>query len=89
MVTKREFFSYFSSMYDEDFQDDELYKTFKSLVKIRDVDQIMELKKITRMDRAQRMQYRYALAVNGKELTPRQVDQYISMIEYALLQIEE
>lgn len=88
MVTKKEFFTHMSELYDEDYNDQELYKTFKSLVKIKDKGQIRELQELTKMTPKQRLLYRYALATNGKEFTPRQVDQYISVIEFALSNME-
>lgn len=88
MVTKKEFFTYMSSMYNEDFDDDDIYKTFKSIVKLKDRDQIKQLKDLTLMNKQERLLYRYSLAANGKEFTPRQVDQYISMVELALEQID-
>jgi hypothetical protein len=88
MVTKKEFFTYMSSMYNEDFDDDDIYKTFKSIVKLKDRDQIKQLKDLTLMNKQERLLYRHSLAANGKEFTPRQVDQYISMVELALEQID-
>jgi hypothetical protein len=88
MVTKKEFFTHMSELYDEDYNDQELYKTFKSIMKIKDRGQIRELQDLTKMNPKQRLLYRYALATNGKELTPRQVDQYISAIEFALSNME-
>lgn len=88
MVTKKEFFSYMSAMYNEDYQDEELYQAFKTIVKLNNKSQIKELKDLTTMDKADRLLYRYSLASNGKELTPLQVDQYISMIELALENLE-
>lgn len=88
MVTKKEFFTHMSELYDEDYNDQELYKTFKSLVKIKDRGQIRELQDLTKMNAKERLLYRHALATNGKELTPRQVDQYISTIEFALANME-
>lgn len=84
MVNKREFFAYMSEIYDEDYRDDDTYRTLKKILKVKDEEKLQELKIITTYDRKQRLAYRYSLAANGKELTPTQVDQYISMIEYAL-----
>ena len=88
MVTKKEFFSYMSAMYNEDYKDEELYKAFKSIIKLDNKSQIKELRDLTKMDTKERLLYRYSLAANGKELTPLQVDQYISMIELALENLE-
>jgi hypothetical protein len=88
MVTKKEFSDYMTEMYgDEDYTD--LYKSFKTFSKIKDRGQIRELKDLVKMSPQRRLVYRHALAANGKELTPKQVDQYLGTIEYALLQIDE
>lgn len=84
MITKKDFFQYMSSLYDEDYNDDDAYKTLKSILKVKDNDSIKELEHITKLNTRERLQYRFALAANGRELTPRQVDQYISVVQYAL-----
>jgi hypothetical protein len=89
MVTKKEFIDYMTDMYGDDSDYSELYKSFKTFSRIKDIQQIRELKDLAKMDKRKRLLYRYALAANGKELTPSQVDQYMSTIEYALLQIDE
>ena len=88
MITKKEFSDYMTDMYgEEDYSD--LYKSFKSFSKVKDNNQIEELRDLTKMTKPQRMRYRNAMAAHGKELTPKQLDQYLSTIEYALLQIDE
>lgn len=84
MLSKREFFLYMSTVYEEVYKDDESYKVFKQIVNMTDQDQLLELKEITTFNKRQKVAYRNALAANGKELTPRQLDQYISMVELAL-----
>lgn len=84
MINKREFFSYMSSLYDEEYTDDDTYKTLKSIMRTSDDIKINELRELILMNKKERLIYRQALASNGKELTPRQLDQYISMIEYAI-----
>jgi len=88
MINKREFFSYMSSLYEEDYNDDDTYKTLKSIMRTTDNKKISELRELILMNKRERLAYRHALAANGKELTPKQVDQYISMIEYALSNME-
>jgi|688.fasta_scaffold487091_1 hypothetical protein len=83
MVTKREFSDFMTDLHgEEDYSD--LYKSFKTFAKVKDRSQIKELQDLIKMSPKQRLAYRYALAANGKELTPKQVDQYLSTIEYAL-----
>lgn len=84
MVTKREFFDYMSEIYDEGYKNEEAYRLFKSIATTKDKNQLNEFHNITLMTKQQRLQYRYALALGGKELTPHQVDQYITTIDYAL-----
>lgn len=84
MVTKREFFDYMSEIYDERYKNEEAYRLFKSIATMKDKNQLNEFHNITLMTKQQRLQYRYALALGGKELTPYQVDQYITTIDYAL-----
>jgi hypothetical protein len=84
MVTKRDFFDYMSYLYEQEYKDVDTYNVLKKIIKITDRSQIKELEDIIIMNKKQRLAYRHSLASNGKELTPLQVDQYISMIEYAL-----
>lgn len=88
MINKREFFAHMSEIYEEDFNDDDVYRTLRKIIKVTDEEKLQELKNITTMNKRERLAYRYAMAANGKELTPRQVDQYITMIEYALSHME-
>jgi hypothetical protein len=89
MVTKKEFTDYMSELYGNDNDYSDLYKSFKTFSRIKDNGQIKELRDLTKMDKRKRLLYRHALASNRRELTPSQVDQYLSTIEYALLQIDE
>lgn len=87
MVTKKEFLTHMEELYGNECCE-ELYKSFKSFIKIKDKGQIRELREMTKMTPRQRLAYRHALASNGKEYTPSQIDQYISMIEFALEHID-
>lgn len=84
MLSKREFFLYMSTVYEEKYDDEMSYKIFKQIVNMTDQDQLLELKEITTFNKKQKVRYRNALAEQGKELTPRQLDQYISLVELAL-----
>lgn len=88
MVNKRDFFAHMSEVYEEDYKDDDTYKTLRRIIKLKDDEKLKELKNITNLNKKERLAYRHAMAANGKELTPRQVDQYITMIEYALSNME-
>jgi hypothetical protein len=88
MITKKEFTDYMTDMYgEEDYSD--LYKSFKTFSKVTDHNQIAELRDLAKMNKVQRLRYRHAMAAHGRELTPRQLDQYLSTIEYAILHIDE
>lgn len=88
MITKQDFSTYMTSKYgEEDYS--YLYKRLRSLLKVKDGAEILQLRKIVYYSQDERLQYRYRLAVEGMEFTPYQLDQYISTIEYALLHIDE
>lgn len=87
MVTKQEFYDHMNDLYGEDIEDN-LYKTFKKIVKIKNKGAVKELQELICMGKRERLAYRFALAANGKEYTPKQIDQYLSMIEFALEHIE-
>lgn len=84
MKTKKEFFTHMSELFEEEYTDNEGYRTYKEILTLNNKSQIKEMKQLTMMDSRQRLAYRHALAANGKELTPRQLDQYLTIIEYAL-----
>lgn len=88
MITKREFFLYMSELYDETYDDPDTYKAYKEIVNCKNKSQVDELRSLPSMNARQKQAYRHALASNGKELTPRQLDQYLTMIELALSNIE-
>ena len=86
--TKKTFYKYMDTIY-TGFKDAKAYETFKEILNRSHDEYIMgELYEMTDWDEKQRLQYRYALACQGVEFTPSQVDQYISIIEYAIDYIE-
>ena len=67
------------------YEDTQGYKTLVEILdKAQDPYIYGELSEMIDFDEQDRLGYRHALACHGKELTPRQVDQYISIVEYAL-----
>lgn len=85
MITKKELFKYMSEIYQEKFNDSNSYVIFKEILEMTDPKQLKELAELLHMDEQQRLKYRYALSsVALRELTPHQVDQYLSVVEYAL-----
>lgn len=88
MITKKEFFLYMSELYEEPYTDSEAYRAYKEIINCTDKSKLRELRPLPKMKTKERLAYRHALAANGKELTPRQLDQYLSMIELALSNVE-
>lgn len=88
MITKQEFFVQMSELFEEEYKDTEGYKTFKEISNLKNKSQINDMRELVQMDNISRLAYRHALASNGKELTPRQLDQYLTIIEYALDHIQ-
>jgi hypothetical protein len=84
MITKKEFFTHMSEIFKEDYNDTEGYRTFREISNLKNKNQIKEMRELTEMDSKTRLAYRHALAANGKELTPNQLDQYLCIIGYAL-----
>ena len=84
-ISKKDFFDYMSTLYEEKYNDQNGYKVLIDIISHRDDPKfVKKMRDIIHMTPSQRLLYRYQLAVQGKEFTPRQVDQYISLIEYAL-----
>lgn len=84
MTTKQEFFHHMSELFEEVYDDPNGYKTYKEVSSLKNKSQIKEMKALTKMGTEQRLLYRHSLASNGRELTPRQLDQYLAIIDYAL-----
>lgn len=87
--SKRDFYDHMSSIYGR-YRNKNGYRTLVEILnRADDIEMLNELAELTEYDKKQRLQYRYGLAINGKELTPTQVDQYISVIDYALSHIDD
>lgn len=88
-ITKKDFFDHMSELYHEKYNDANAYKILLDIIeRANDEKFLVELLDITTMTKREKLVYRYELAVQGKEFTPRQIDQYISLIEYALEHLE-
>lgn len=86
--TKKKFYEYMTRIYGK-YNNVKGYKVMLEIFdKADDIETMLELSELLDMDENQRLKYRYALACMGKELTPSQVDQYLSIVEYALDHIE-
>lgn len=78
-----------SNLYEENYTDSNAYKVLLEIMSnISNDDFLTKMVEMTRMNKKQRLEYRYDMAVRGKEYTPKQIDQYISMINYALDHID-
>ena len=84
--TKKSFYEYMSIKYDCKFKSNEAYMTLLDVIQEADKSEksFMDLAELTLMNKTDRLIYRNTMAVLGTELTPVQLDQYISTIEYAL-----
>lgn len=88
-ITKKDFYDYMSNLYSEKYNDPKAYKILLDIIDRSNDDKFLaELFEITQMNNKQRLIYRNQLAVQGKEYTPKQINQYISLIEYALEHLE-
>jgi len=58
-----------STVYEENFNDEDSYKVFKQIVKMTDQDQLLEMKEITTFNKRQKVAYRNALAANERANT--------------------
>jgi uncharacterized protein HemY len=88
-ITKRAFFKYMSALYEDRYRDDEAYDILLDILKRSDDPKFLNrIRELADMDQKERLQYRYAMAVQGKEFTPTQVDQYVSLVKYALKHID-
>ena len=89
-ITKKEFFEYMSALYQDKYRDNEAYQILLDIIKrAEDAKFVKQIQELAAMNTREKLQYRYAMAVNGKEFTPLQIDQYISLIKYALKHIEK
>ena len=88
-INKQQFFKYMSALYEDKYRDNEAYDILVDIIKRAEDDNFLKkMKEIADMTSKEKLQYRYAMAVQGKEFTPLQIDQYISLIKYALRYID-
>lgn len=84
--TKKAFYEYMSLKYECKFKDVKAYDTLLELIAeaSKDDGRMMELAELTLMNKTDRLIYRNKMACLGYEMTPRQVNEYLSTVEYAL-----
>lgn len=85
--SKKGFYNYMSGLYGR-YRKKSGYETLLSIIdRADDTETMLELMEMPEYNTKQRLQYRYVMACMGKELTPREIDEYFSIIEYAFLYI--
>ncbi len=87
--TKMKFYKYMKDKYGKDFTDKDKIEAYDTLLELigemNESDNSMNaFVELTLLNKTDRLIYRNTMAVLGTELTPVQLDQYISTIEYAL-----
>lgn len=88
-ISKQQFFKYMSALYEDKYRDNEAYDVLVDIIKRgEDAIFVKKMRELADMTTKDKLQYRYAMAVQGKEFTPLQIDQYISLIKYALKYID-
>tara|TARA_B100000902_G_scaffold388366_1_gene433838 strand:+ start:1530 stop:1799 length:270 start_codon:yes stop_codon:yes gene_type:complete len=83
------FYKYMKDKYGKSFTDKDKVEAFDTLLELigemNESDNAMStFIELTLLNKTDRLIYRNTMAVLGTELTPVQLDQYISTIEYAL-----
>lgn len=88
-ISKQQFFKYMSALYEDKYRDNEAYDVLVDIIRRgEDAIFVKKMRELADMNTKEKLQYRYAMAVQGKEFTPLQIDQYISLIKYALKHID-
>ena len=84
--TKKSFYEYMSIKYDCKFKSNEAYMTLLDVIQEADKSEksFMDLAELTLMNKTDRLIYRNKMACEGIEMTPVQVDQHLSIVEYGL-----
>ena len=87
--TKKGFWKFMKDRHDSDFQRKDQHEAYDVLITTitegsKDDDSLTALIELTLLPKSDRLAYRTKLAEMGEELTPVQLDMYISTIEYAL-----
>ena len=84
--TKKSFYEYMSLRFKTKYRDPDGYLTLLDVIQEADKsdEAFMDLAELTLMNKTDRLIYRNTMAVMGMELTPRQVDEYLAIVEYGL-----
>jgi len=84
--SKTKFYKYMSEKHGRKYRDEEGYMLLIETMSkaAKDNESYMDLVELTLMNKTDRLIFRNNLAEQGKEYTPSQVNEYLSIIEYAL-----
>ena len=84
--TKKAFYEYMSERLNTKYKSSEGYLDLLDIITVADKSEesYMDLAELTLMSKTDRLIYRNLMACQGKEMTPKQVDEYLIIVEYAL-----
>jgi len=86
--TKMKFYRYMKEKYGKDFTDKDKISAFTTLIDViqecKTDENMTALVELTLLTKTDRLIYRNKMACLGTEMTPTQLNQYISIVEYAL-----
>ena len=84
--TKKAFYEFMSKRFKEKYKDNQGYLTLLDVIQEADKsdESFMDLVELTMMNHTDRLIFRNKQACLGIEMTPAQVNEYISIVEYAL-----
>jgi hypothetical protein len=84
--TQKSFYEHMSKKLNTKYKDKDGYLMLLDIIDTAssDNDIFMDLAELTLMNKRERLVYRTKLACTGKEFTPSQLDQYLTIVEYAL-----
>ncbi len=84
--TKKAFYEYMSERLNTKYKSSEGYLDLLDIITVADKSEesFMDLAELTLMNKTDRLIYRNLMACQGKEMTPKQVDEYLLIVEYAL-----
>lgn len=83
--TKKSFYEYMSLKFNCKYRNSDGYLTLIDVIQeAQDDKKFMDLAELTLMSKADRLIYRNTMACMGIELTPRQVDEYLAIVEFGL-----
>lgn len=84
MDTKKEFFEHMSEILGEKYKYSHAYDVYKEVYSTTDKQILAHMYDLTQMNNEEKILYRNALAVQGIEMTPLQVNHFLQSIDYAL-----